>query len=213
MLLLYFMKTCIYFGCSNILMRKTYFILSLVLLLCSCQKIFDLASPVSKDYVQYTIFSGQQYSDQHPYRNIETAEMKFSVRFDSSAIYKTVNPLNQFDINKLYGFSDNNEDHHLYSARIGWNWLNGALRLYAYAYNNGIRADKELGIINIGEEVTCSIKIVDKKYLFTMNERTESLPRESLTPQAKGYQLYPYFGGDEPAPHDIHIWIKSLPVN
>jgi hypothetical protein len=32
----------------------------------------------------------------------------------------------------------------------------------------------------------------------------------AITTKAKGYQLYPYFGGNELAPHDMHIWIKDL---
>jgi len=36
------------------------------------------------------------------------------------------------------------------------------------------------------------------------------MPRESTTTMAEGYQLYPYFGGDETAPHDIFIWIEKL---
>ncbi len=43
-----------------------------------------------------------------------------------------------------------------------------------------------------------------------MDEITELLPKLSTTPLAKGYLLYPYFGGDEVAPHDINIWIKTL---
>ncbi|MEO5783498.1 MAG: hypothetical protein ABIQ07_09520 [Ginsengibacter sp.] len=36
-----------------------------------------------------------------------------------------------------------------------------------------------------------------------------SLPRTSTTAKAIGYKLYPYFGGDETAPHEIDIWIKE----
>ena len=38
----------------------------------------------------------------------------------------------------------------------------------------------------------------------------DSLPRTSATSKAEGYKLYPYFGGDESAPHDIFIYIKEL---
>jgi hypothetical protein len=27
---------------------------------------------------------------------------------------------------------------------------------------------------------------------------------------AEGYKLWPYFGGNETAPHDIYIWMKWL---
>jgi hypothetical protein len=58
--------------------------------------------------------------------------------------------------------------------------------------------------------VVCSIKITEGNYLFTANEKSVTLPRKSTTPKSKGYQLYPYFGGDETAPHDVKIWIRSL---
>jgi hypothetical protein len=110
----------------------------------------------------------------------------------------------------LYGFSDNNSGHQLYSARFGWRWSDNALRLFGYVYNNGIRDSKELGTINIGSEVNCSIKVTAKNYVFTLNGVTDSLPRAASSVKASGYKLYPYFGGDEPAPHNIYIWIKEL---
>jgi hypothetical protein len=119
-------------------------------------------------------------------------------------------PINQYDINKLYGFSDNNADHHQFSARFGWRWSDNALRLFAYVYNNGIVISKELGSVTIGKEVNCSIKVGEAIYTFIIDEITEYLPRSSTTSLAKGYLLYPYFGGDELAPHDINIWIKAL---
>jgi hypothetical protein len=35
------------------------------------------------------------------------------------------------------------------------------------------------------------------------------MPRAAATVKAKGYRLYPYFGGDETAPHDITISIRD----
>ena len=160
---------------------------------------------------KYTIRQGQQYCDQSGYKSVETSEMKFLVRFDSSAIYQAQNPENQYDINKLYGFSDNNTAHHQYSARFGWRWSANALRLFAYVYNEGAVISRELTTVRIGTEVNCSIKVTSTSYLFTINGTTQQLPRMSTTEKGKGYQLYPYFGGDEAAPHEINIWIKDLP--
>ncbi|MGI8584585.1 MAG: hypothetical protein ACR2KX_20540 [Chitinophagaceae bacterium] len=42
-----------------------------------------------------------------------------------------------------------------------------------------------------------------------MNGFTDSLLRTSTTVKANGFKLYPYFGGDETAPHNIYIWIKE----
>jgi len=182
----------------------------LLLLLASCRKENAPQNlSTSPRFQQFTILQGQHYSLENNIKSVEKGEMKFLVKFDSSAIYKTANPENQYDINKLFGFSDNGNQHHQFSARIGWRWSDGALRLFAYTYNNGIREAKELCEVPIGEEVPCSIKVMGEVYQFTVNKSVISMPRQSKTPLAKGYQLYPYFGGDETAPHEIRIWIKE----
>lgn len=167
-------------------------------------------SPTSGQFIKYTIQKGNQYCDANAYKAVETTEMKFAVRFDSTAIYETASPENQLDINKLYGFSDNNADHHQYSARFGWRWSDKALRLFAYVYNNGSVTSKELTPVSIGAEIYCSIKVTSTNYLFSVNGVTTQLPRTATTEKAKGYQLYPYFGGNELAPHQINIWIQNL---
>jgi hypothetical protein len=168
------------------------------------------APPTTGQFIKYTIQKGNQYCDGNVYKAIETSEMKFVVKFDSTAIYETQSAENQYDINKLYGFSDNNADHHQYSARFGWRWSGEALRLFAYVYNNGSVTSKELPIVPIGAEINCAIKVTSTNYLFTVNGITTQLPRIATTEKAKGYQLYPYFGGDEVAPHQINIWIKNV---
>jgi hypothetical protein len=165
---------------------------------------------VSNQFVQYTIAEGKQYCDQNVYTASTYSEQKFVVRFDSSAVYKTVASSNQVDINKLFGFSDNNAQHHQYSARIGWRWSNNALRLFAYVYNDGVVSYKELSTVAIGAEINCSIKVSGNNYVFTVGDKVDTMPRTSTTEQAVGYKLYPYFGGDEMAPHAISIWIKEI---
>jgi hypothetical protein len=196
-------------------MKAPILLVAAAFLLASCSKmteaIVDKATSTSPSgqFIKYTIEKGNQYCNNNGLKAIEITEMKFSVRFDSTAIYETVLPENQYDINKLYGFSDNNADHHQYSARFGWRWSGKALRLFAYIYNEGSVLSKELTTIAIGAETNCSIKVTSTNYLFSVNGITTQLPRMADTEKAKGYQLYPYFGGDEVAPHQINIWIKN----
>jgi len=161
-------------------------------------------------YVQYTIFKGQQYCDNSIYVPVKISDLAFKVKFDSSAIYSSTSTDNQSDINKLYGFSDNNAAHHEYSARFGWRWSNNALRLFAYVYNNSQMSFKELGTVPIGQENDCAIKVSGNQYIFTLNGKETKVPRASATPNAVGYKLFPYFGGNELAPHTISIWIEDL---
>ena len=197
--------------------QRSILIVILAVTLCYCKKEeqveepeFSSYVPISDDYVEYTIKKGQFYADQNPFRPVDTDEIKFKVKFDSSAIYNTVDPQNQFDINKLYGFSDNNEHHQKYSARFGWRWSDNALRIFTYVYNNGVVSYSELTEAAIGAELSCGLKATATEYIFTIGDVVKKMPRESKTPKAKGYTLYPYFGGTEPAPHNVKIWIKSL---
>jgi hypothetical protein len=174
-----------------------------------CKKTGDDGVSQMPGYKTFTIKMGDHYAGGNTPSNIETSMMKFIVKFDSSSVYTSAIPENQYDINKLYGFSDNDAPHHQFSARIGWRWSENALRLFAYVYNSGVVLSKEITTITIGSEVQCAIIISDAKYIFKVNEITEMLPRAATTVKAKGYQLYPYFGGDETAPHDISIMIKE----
>jgi hypothetical protein len=196
-------------------MKLPVLLATIAFFLTSCSKmaetIVDKAGATSstEQFIKYTIEKGNQYCNNNSYKAIETTEMKFVVKFDSSAIYEAQLPENQYDINKLYGFSDNNSDHHQYSARFGWRWSDKALRLFAYIYNEGVVLSKELTTIAIGSEINCSIKVTSTNYLFIVNGITTQLPRSATVEKAKGYQLYPYFGGDEVAPHQINIWVKN----
>ncbi len=186
---------------------------------CACKKtLVTYTAPVTdsniparaqKQFTTYTIKSGKQYCENNIFTPAEYSELKFWVRFDSSAVYTTLLPENQFDINKLYGFADNNAHHHEFSARFGWRWSMNALRLFAYVYNSGERSMLEIGTVDIGKDVYCGIKVASHTYYFTLNDKTILMPRQATTIKATGYKLYPYFGGDELAPHDIKIGIKE----
>ncbi|HYC39898.1 MAG TPA: hypothetical protein VEB63_05360 [Chitinophagaceae bacterium] len=184
-----------------------------LLLLFSCSKApltEKSFAPHGYSFVKYSIPAGQHYASSSVYRPIDLQDLRFIVKFDSSAVYQTQDPSNQEDINKLYGFSDNGAHHHQYSARFGWNWVRNALRLYGYVYNNGQRMHQEITPIEIGREYYCSLRVTSDKYIFTVNSIVAELPRSSGSARAQGYQLFPYFGGDEPAPHQIDIWIRDL---
>lgn len=184
------------------------------LLLAGCHKTREAIPenlPVadSSGFFKYTIRAGAHYALHNDYKPVETTRLKFTVRFDSSAIYQSAHAANQYDINKLYGFSDNGAAHHHFSARLGWRWSDGALRVFAYVYNAGLRISEELGAVPIGKAIACRIEVAGNQYRFYCNEYVRTLPRGSTTPQGKGYLLYPYFGGDEAAPHEVTIWIKN----
>ena len=203
-------------------MKKIVYLLSLCFLIsCSKQDIVLNDKNVAAEepatainsatavYTTYTIRAGQHSSDKSFLKSVRTSEMKFMAKFNSSAIYTTVLPENQYDINKLWGFSEG-FNHQYNSARIGWSWNNGALRLYGYVYALGVRYSREITTVTIGADNTCSIKLSGNTYIFTVNGTSIMLPRGPSSAQASGFQLYPYFGGDETAPHTITILLRNL---
>lgn len=187
----------------------------LLILLYSCKKETPeknnaVPAITQTDYIQYTIEAGEHYCNSSTIKAVSVTEMNFMVKFDSSSIYKSNDSINQKDVNKLYGFSEG-MDNHVNSARIGWAWYRNALRLYAYTYANGVRYIKEISAVEIGKDITCGIKVSGKEYIFTVNELIVHMTRAIETTVASGYQLYPYFGGDEVAPARVQILIKDIP--
>lgn len=190
-------------------------LLLLATLYCGCSKKDSLVpivtpevtQPVS-EFTHYKILQGNHYCDVSAIKAIHLTEQKFKVRFDSSAVYKSSTEDNQFDINKLYGFSEG-WDPHINSARIGWSYNNDSLRLYGYVYNNSLLATQEITTCKIGEVINCSIKIDKNNYTISVNDKTTTLQRGVAFDFAEGYQLYPYFGGDDKAPHNINIYIST----
>jgi hypothetical protein len=130
------------------------------------------------------------------------------VIFDSSAIYSTVDLSNQGDINKLLGFSDCGTNHQENSARLGWSWNGNELIIYAYAYVNKVRISKTLGPIELNKPFACSVKAEEGFYVFKAGNMIDSIPRYCNIYTGTRYKLFPYFGGDETASHDIKIAIQ-----
>ena len=184
------------------------------LLFISCNKSSQVTTPeqlqTTTSFVKYTIKKGTHFSELNNYKAFTKKELKFTVIFDSSAIYSSASKSNQDDINKLYGFSDCGTHHHENSARFGWRWNGSALELHAYWYVKQSRYSRLLQNIPIGKEVELAIHILPEHYGFESSHEIVLVPRHCSSNAADGYLLYPYFGGDESAPHDISILIKDL---
>tara|TARA_Y100000385_G_C13006385_1_gene599611 strand:+ start:673 stop:1248 length:576 start_codon:yes stop_codon:yes gene_type:complete len=164
----------------------------------------------------YGVFKIKKGSHSSGFRfSLQTSnEQIFKFKFDESAIYKTQDPRNQGDINKLYGFSDCLTHHHTHSARLGWRWLNDQIEIMAYSYANKERSSKFVVAVMQGDISDAKINIKNNsEYEFTVNGHTVTLPRACDKEKVTGYTLFPYFGGDETAPHDIQIEVLKTSKN
>ena len=185
-----------------------------LLLFTSCKKQNSKTVTPVVPFISYIIPQGAHYAigyDSTHFEYIRATHLHFTAIFDSSAIYSTADENNQIDVNKLYGFSDNQASHHLFSARVGWAWYKDSLRLFGYTYNDSIRSIQQLAVVSIGQQIDCNIGIdtLRKLYLFNINGQVTPMPRTAKTPLIVGYKLYPYFGGDEVAPHTVTIKVRE----
>ncbi len=187
-------------------MNRHLLIFLMMVLTASCHKA-PLYQLREKPFITYIIPAGSHFSNQSAFKSFQDSVLKFTVRFDSSAIYSNKEASNQGDINKLYGFSEEGS-HHENSARFGWNWENRTLNLYAYCYVEGERHSLHMGEAVIGNEYNCTIRVTGEAYVFSFNNNTNKIPRSLTAKSATGYLLFPYFGGDETAPHEIRIYIR-----
>ncbi len=178
-------------------------LLLLVLCLLACGKV-EL-----DNHKVYTIKKGE-HSSGNNFKGQTSEVLKFEAKFDETAKYKTVLASNQYDINKLYGFSDCNQQHHNNSARFGWRWFKDKLEIHAYVYNGGVRSSKLIKSVGIGETHNYELSIQSNDYYrFKVDGTVVDLDRDDNCEIGVYYKLYPYFGGDETAPHDITITIKE----
>lgn len=161
-------------------------------------------------YKVYRISKGDHYST-GPHFKLPTNDdsFTFKVVFDDSAVYTSQTAENQYDVNKLIGFTDcGNMSIHKDSARIGWNWDHGQLHLYAYTYANKVRTFEKIGDGSLNEAMEIKVKIVRDHYVFTYNGKETKMARGCSKSKSFKTWSYPYFGGNETAPHEVKILLN-----
>ena len=175
-------------------------IIFLILILASCKKTDN------NGYRIYTIKEGKHRSTFN-YSTSRDQNFNWSIIFDSSAIYTTEDPDNQYDINKLIGWSDCSENHMDYSIRFGWRWLNDSLEIHWFRHQHGNFEFSKIKSVSLCEPHEYYLDFTDTEYSLCVDETCVYLDR-TCPGTFKKYKLYPYFGGQETAPHDIKIRIK-----
>ena len=178
-------------------------LMSLHFLFMSCKKIDE------NGFRDYVIKEGK-HSSRISYRTTKTNCLQFQAIFDESAIYQSIDTNNQYDINKLYVLSDCKDNHTKTSMRLGWRWLNDSLEIHWFQHVNNNFVFSKISTIKLNIIVNFSIIFDENYYYVSVDNDTVTIDRPCNSQSIRKYYLYPYFGGDETAPHDIKIKIKSI---
>ncbi|MFN6945014.1 MAG: hypothetical protein ACK4ND_08685 [Cytophagaceae bacterium] len=189
-------------------MFARFIIIITILTYCvSCSKLE--VKPDTTGFVEYTIKENSHRSTISR-RSFEGNELRFAAIFDESAQYQIADN-KQGDTNKLYGFSDcNSNHHHDNSARFGWRWFENQLQIMAYTYVNGKMSFKYITSLDLNKEYEYSLRMNGDKYVFSVNGEEVEMHRACSDEKASGYYLFPYFGGETKAPHEINIRIREI---
>lgn len=181
-------------------------LLLLALLLFGCNEAIEIDPDTGFEI--FTINAGEHSSIMRSEAFVGSG-IEVTALFDDSAEYTLAIAHNQADINKLVGFSDCGQHHQSESARFGWRWYENELQILAYSYNEGNLSFKLMGAIALNQEVNLTINIEAEQYLFMGDGlETVTLPRTANCEAGDNYWLWPYFGGDELAPHTIKVRLK-----
>ena len=166
-------------------------------------------------YRVYTIDRGSHYSDgpiDKLFGNNNRANLwEWEVIFEPSCIYSELdlfNPSNYLDVNKLIGFSDCDRHHSQYSCRIGWRASGDSIELLIYKRDDNNIEFKPLKKIHPDQIVNVTLEFKDTIYISCIDGICDTLDRPCPDWSGRKYSLFPFFGGQETAPHKMKIRIK-----
>lgn len=175
--------------------------------------LFSCSTPPEPNLKVYTINQGAHYSNGPKFKlHSNLHQLNFKAQLHSDCLFQLGNE-DDFDINKVYGITwgltnDNN------SFRIGWNCQNnnGLIQYFSYAHIGGEVVIQYLFeevpevIINFHIDLLRSENLIRIYRLDNDTQYEQPYPFDGIS--ATGYYNYPYFGGNQFAPHKMTFGIE-----
>lgn len=154
------------------------------------------------------IKKGSHYSSGFSIGQFHTGRtsMSYRVTFDSNCMTLPGVASCDTDTNKLFGWSYGM--HHTNSIRVGWRVRDGRIRLMVYLYEKGVRRIVGFAWADPNVPIEVSVDLgADNMLTFKGGSVTFRTPWMGASP-SWGYNLKPYYGGNCPAPVDMHITLE-----
>jgi hypothetical protein len=170
-----------------------------------------------KESVEFTISEGDHDGSPKSVVAMETdatfdRQLSFEAYFHGDTRYESVDPVNQYDWNKLMGLTSS--DHQYNSIRLGWRYNpdEDAIDLGYYGYLNGVRQTHELATVALERWVPVTLRFSTTGTTATADgvSASEAGVVDTTAGGSTFIMQTAYFGGDEVAPHDIHIDVRNI---
>jgi hypothetical protein len=135
--------------------------------------------------------------------------LRFKAKFYPNCIYKPTREPEQ--ISKLYGIAYG--QHHDCSARIGWRSDGTRIEVLTYVYTaHEKRSFDSMAFIDVQEWHEYQIQRKGKVVELSIDNRPP-FTYQLVAPVKVGHRLFPYFGGEVPAPQEMWIEVEILEMN
>jgi hypothetical protein len=138
----------------------------------------------------------------------------FRAQFTASCRYRTTSSQNQLDWNKLMGITTARIHHN--SIRLGWRYnpTTDKIDLGFYGYAKGARIMQPITSIDIGAWADVRLRMHRNGLEVEVNGQkhveNRALGLSSIFPTPTWVLRTAYFGGDETAPQDMLILVRSI---
>ena len=171
-----------------------------------------------KESISFSIDEGSHDGSPRSVGGMETdasfdRSLSFDAFFHADAAYTTESASNQDDWNKLMGLCQ--ADHQDNSIRLGWRYdpVGDAIELGYYGYLNGTRQSHELGAWPLESVIPVTLRFTSTGSTATADgvSASEVGAVDTSGTGAVTFEMRTvYFGGDETAPHDIHVDVRNI---
>ena len=178
----------------------------------------DAALPTGelRSSYSFTIGSGHHKSNHdfiarpHLGKHVDR-QLNFRVSFATDAAYTSSNASNQSDWNKLMGLTTDRI--HKNSIRLGWRWSPGKqkVELGFYGYLDSQRVMVYLTDVAPGASIDCELRMTNAGLSVRAGNAVYTQAGSLGVGLPTTWVLHSaYFGGDETAPHDIHVNVSGI---
>ena len=188
------------------------------------------AQAIKAAWTSFPIQAGNHYSDGGGVANgaiswigggplniarLQKQSLQFGFQFSTNASYQSKDPVNQNAINKLWGSSDcGRSDPTRDSVRVGWHWDPSLQKIELVAYVDFLNQHEyqHLAFVDLDKSYSAKIAIENGDtghFVFYLGNERVVMTRHCNHRGIHGYELFPYFGGVETAPHRIDISLRS----
>lgn len=172
-----------------------------------CTLIFSPLGMQAEKTMTFRIKKDKHTATNRCIRFVKGGQINFNIFVSPGWVYNENAPGFQSGWNKLIGITDG-LNQHKNSVRIAWRSIGDKIFMSSYCYVNGERIISEMVEVPFGWN-SGSVMISGSTYRVVINSNVFETNRSGSG--AFRLMMYPYFGGNSTAPHEMEFMFRINP--